>query len=160
MQISIKGNGITPERIAEAIRICERDHKNGRMLASVTVTLHFIDDLGRAVEPLREDGCEIIRNFYFQEKRTHPTAKQPAVPAPEPVDPISATDMIELAQKQAHRLLSNKEMKILIELEKTIRPERQAFVQVLSASIQKSGWFDVHQLEKILVQDYKKRQHS
>lgn len=150
MKISIKGDDVTPEKIAAALAACERDH--GLKIKGATIYVRFEDHLGRTVEPL-QDGHEITREFTF--RKTRPAVKVPQQaqqPRPEPVDPISVREMMDLCQKQAHRILSSPEMKTLVTIEKAVKPNRQDFIQALQQSLRKSGYFSIQHLEQILSQ--------
>lgn len=151
MKVIIKGNNVTPEKFAEAIQTCERDH--GLKVKKAVVFLEFEDHLGRSVQPL-QDGHEITRNFYFQKpgeiKIPQPTQQEKT----DPVDPISAREMIDLCAKAAHRMLSSNEMKILIALEKVQKPERQIFKNALRLSMQEGRSFSAHYLEQLVLQQY------
>ena len=148
MKVSIKGDDVTPEKIAAALAACERDH--GLKIKGATIYVRFEDHLGRTVEPLK-DGHEITRVFTFRKPRPvqMPAAHKPQMP-PEPVDPISAREMMDACQQQARRMLSSPEMKALIELEKTAKPGRKEFIQALHQSVSRAGYFSIQILESIL----------
>ena len=147
MKITIKGDGVTPERIAEALRKCEQDH--GLKIKGATIYLRMEDHLGRMVEPLR-DGYEISRDFTFRKPRQINMPQSSQEFSGNPPDPITARDMMELCQKQARRTLSAPEMTTLITIEKTIKPERNEFVQALRQSVAQVGRFSINHLEQLI----------
>ena len=148
MKISFKGDDITPEKIAAALAACERDH--GLKIKGATIYVRFEDHLGRTVEPL-QDGHEITREFIFWKPRPVKVPQQPVEQhRPEPVDPISAREMMDLCQKQAHRVLSSPEMKSLIAIEKTIKPNREDFIRALEVTVQNKRYFSAQYLEQII----------
>lgn len=151
MKISIKGDDVTPEKIAAALAACERDH--GLKIKGATIYVRFEDHLGRTVEPL-QDGHEITREFNFRKPRPVKVPQPAQQPRTEPVDPISAREMMELCQKAAHRALSSPEMKSLIEIEKTIKPNRPEFIQALKQSVSQAGRFSIQMLEQLLQQRF------
>ena len=155
MKIVIKGNDITPEKIAEALSTCERDH--GLKISGLTIYARMTDTIGRCCEPLSTDGGhEISREFTFNKPRPVKMPQLPQQPQPrlEPVDPIPAREMFELCSKAAHRMLSSNEMKVLITLEKAQKPERQAFQNALNLSMQQNRSFSVQYLEQLVLQQY------
>lgn len=153
MKITIKGNDVTPEKIAEALASCERDHE--LKIKGATIFLRLEDTIGRCCEPLSADGGhEISREFTFNKLRPikMPQPMQQPQPRLEPVDPIPAREMFELCSKAAHRMLSSNEMKVLITLEKAQKPERQAFQNALNLSMQQNRSFSVQYLEQLILQ--------
>lgn len=143
MKVSIRGDNVTPENIAAALAACERDH--GLKIKGATVYVRFEDNLGRTVEPL-QDGHEITREFTFRKPRPveMPTVPEPQIP-PEPVDPISAKEMLEICQRAAQRVLSAPEMTSLILMEKE-KVERHVFQGALRKTMDNSGRFNIHTL--------------
>ena len=149
MKVTIKGNDITPEKVAEALRICEKDHGH---ISGMTIYIRYRDSLGRQIEPLNQsDGQEISREFSFWKPRQTKAQKQSQTPLREPANPISVKEMVALCQKQARRVLSSPEMQALIILEKTYKPDREEFIQALTSSVQKNGYFNVKHLERTLM---------
>lgn len=147
MKVSIKGDDVTPEKIAAALSACERDH--GLKIKGATIYVRFEDHLGRTVEPL-QDGHEISREFTFRKPRPVKMPQPAQQFRPEPVDPISAREMMELCQKEAHRALSSPEMKSLITIEKTVKPNRREFIQALQQSVSNAGRFSIQMLEQLM----------
>lgn len=150
MRINIKGNDITPEKIAAALATCERDYN--LKIAGATVYVRFENSNGQTVDPL-QDGEEFSRDFWFRKSKA-PVLKQsqqaPRDPEP-PVDPIQSKEMIELCQKAAHRALSSPEMKALIEMAKgTV--SRSAFQKALKLAIDRTGRFSIAVLEQTMRQ--------
>ena len=148
MKVNIKGNNVTPEKIAAALEACERDH--GLKIKGATIYVRFEDHLGRTVEPL-QDGHEITREFTFRKPQPvkMPEAPEPQMP-PKPVDPITAKEMMEICQRAAHRVLSAPEMKSLILLEQE-KVEREVFQDALRKTMDSTGRFNIHTLERNVV---------
>lgn len=72
-----------------------------------------------------------------------PKAPPAPQPRPEPVDTISAREMIDLCQKEAKRVLSGVEMKQLIDLEKELRVDRTVFKECLNRTVKNIGKFSM-----------------
>ena len=123
MKITIRGDDITPEKVAYALRQCEKDH--GLKISGLTIYARMTDSLGRCCDPLSEDGREISREFAFRKPREAQNRKPPSSPAqPDPVDPISAREMMAACAKVAHRALSSPEMKTLQTIEQLSKPNK------------------------------------
>ena len=100
MRINIKGNNVSPEKIAAALATCERDYN--LKITGASIYVRFENSSGQHVDPLR-DGQEFTRDFWFQ-KRTVPEPVPAAPPAQsEPakqIEPITAREMlVSLLQK-------------------------------------------------------------
>lgn len=154
MKVVVRGDDITPERIAEVIHRCQRDHFDSRDLTVTGVVLYLRteDRLGRTVEVLQEDGREITREFTFRKPRAVKEPQPTPLPRPDPVDPISTREMMQICSQAAHRALSAPEMATLQTIEKTLKPNRQDFVRALNQSLQQAGRFNVQLLEQLVAQ--------
>lgn len=150
MRINVKGNDISPEKIAAALAACERDYN--LKITGATIYVRFENSSGQHVDPL-QDGQEFSRDFWFQ-KRPDPAPAPAAPPAQsepaKPVDLISAREMMELCQKAANRILSSPEMKRLIELEKTVKVDREIFRKCLDETMQNTRYFSVSDLVELV----------
>ena len=150
MRINIRGDDITPEKIAEALHRCGKDHGDLSM-AGLTIYVSYRDSWGRTVEPL-VDGAEITRDFVFRKPQIPQPSPEKQKKTPVPTNPITARDMMQLSSQAAHRALSSPEMQVLITLEKTAMPDREIFMQALSASMKKAGRFSIRDLEMMVIQ--------
>ena len=108
MRINIKGNDITPEKIASALDSCER--KYGLKIKGATIYVRFENANGQTVEPLK-DGEEFSRTFMFwrskEENDLLQQYKQPPKQGElETIDPISPKEMIEITLRINLCLLS------------------------------------------------------
>lgn len=152
MRINIKGNDIAPEKIAAALAACERDYN--LKISGATIYVRFENGSGQAVEPL-QDGEEFSRTFWFQKRKTSPASQLNPVPTSVnpviPADAISVGEMIHLCQGAAHRMLSNNEMKVLIEIEKFTPVSKYDFKEALQQTIQHNNRFSIQTLRRILV---------
>lgn len=150
MKVVVRGDDITPERIAEVIHRCQRDHFDSRDLTVTGVVLYLRteDRLGRTVEVLQEDGREITREFTFRKPRVVKEPQPTPLPRPDPVDPISTREMMQICSQVAHRALSSPEMKSLQVIEQISRPNRRDFILALNQSMQQAGRFSIQALEK------------
>lgn len=147
MRINIKGDAVTPEKIAEALKICERDHK--LKIKDAVIFVRWEDPLGRTVEPL-QDGHEVSRDFYFRVPKQALIIQALAQERPEPKDPISAKEMMKLVQKAAHRLLSAPEMSAIIAWEKEFKPDKNSFIRALDFSLKQVGRLDIKHLAQTI----------
>lgn len=140
MRINIKGNDVTPEKIAAALATCERDYN--LKVTGATIYVRFENASGQQVDPL-QNGEEFSRDFNFWKPRPVKMPKAPSVPQPqprpEPVDPISAREMIELCEKEAKRVLSGVEMKYLVDIEKNLKVDRTMFRECLARTVLNTG---------------------
>lgn len=158
MRINIKGNDITPEKIAGALAACQRDY--GLKIKGATIYVRFErdDGSGKTVEPL-QDGQEISRDFSFWRPKepvrkgpkpiTAPMSDQVSPAVPE--DLISARDMIELCQRKAMRCMSGREMETLVSYERQ-NMSRPMFEKALEQMMERAGRFNFHTLDRIIYQ--------
>lgn len=144
MRINIKGNDISPEKIAAALARCEKEYN--LKIAGATIYVRFENSSGQIVEPL-QDGEEFSRDFWFQ-KRSAPVPSQPA----EPVEQITVQEMVDCCQKAASRMLSSPEITRLIELERRVKVDRKIFCECLNQVVQRSRYFKVYALVKLVEQ--------
>lgn len=99
MRINIKGNDVTPEKVAATLVICECDYN--LKITGATIYVRFENEYGQAAEPL-QNGKEFSRDFWFQ-KKTLPTlprsevVQTPTDPEP-PADVIASGEMIRMCQ--------------------------------------------------------------
>lgn len=158
MRINIKGNDITPEKIAGALAACEQDY--GLKIKGATIYVRFErdDGSGQTVEPL-QDGHEISRDFNFWRPK-EPVRKGPKiVPAPMsnqvppavPEDLISVRDMIAMCEKKAMRCMSGPEMETLVLYERQ-KMSRPMFEKALEQMMERAGRFNIHTLDRIIYQ--------
>ena len=111
MRINIKGNDVSPEKIAAALTTCEKDYN--LKITGATIYVRFENDSGQTVEPL-QNGEEFSRDFWFQKKKAPyipppGTAKKPVAPVP-PAEAITSGEMIQMCQQAARRVLSSPEI--------------------------------------------------
>jgi len=154
MRINIKGNDVTPEKIAEALASCEREY--GLRIRGATIYVRWENEMGQNVKPLM-NGEEFSRSFAFwkqKEKVTRPTPPTPETHAKTSA-PISVKDMIELCKGKARRSLSDGEMKTLIELAKTTGVDHETFQRCLELTVAKTGRFNVVYLNSLVIDRFK-----
>ena len=153
MRINIRGNDISPEKIAAALATCEKDYN--LKITSATIYVRFENSSGQTVEPL-QDGEEFSRDFWFQKKKApyipQPgTTKKPDSPV-SPSEGITSGEMIRMCQQAAHRVLASPEMKVLMEIEKTTPISKNTFSQALLQAMQRDGGkFNIYTLRQLLV---------
>lgn len=154
MRINIRGNDVTPEKIAAALSSCER--KYGLKIKGATVYVRFENAMGQTVEPLK-DGEEFSRDFAFwkpKEKKTVPaTPEQPLLEGQEGIlDSISAKEMIEICKNVVPRSLSNAEMTVLIELANAMKVDRKIFEECVDRTMINNGYFSTVYLKTLFQQ--------
>lgn len=147
MKINIKGNAVTPDRIAEALKTCEKDYN--LKVKNATIYVRFENDYGQTVEPL-QDGSEVVRDFLFR-KVKEVEIPQPAPEPPEPAEPIPAREMIELCSKEARRTLASNEMSILIRLAEETKVDKDIFKSCLKITMVNTGKFNVLYLYHLVI---------
>lgn len=148
MKITINGNDITPERIAGALRSCERD---GLKMAGYTIYVRYKNHQNQIIEPLDENGQECTRTFSFWKK------KEVAMPNPS-IDPISKDEMINLCKNRARRFLSAPEITVLIEASKSMKIDKKCFCECLDYTMNKFGSFNISYLLSVIKQKTKSTQ--
>lgn len=152
MKINIKGNAVTPDRIAEALKTCEKDYN--LKIKNATLYVRFENDYGQTVEPL-QDGSEMVRDFIFRKvKEVEIPQPAPAPEPPEPADPIPAKDMIELCSRRIGRMLSSTEMRILILLAEDTKVDKTVFSRCLEETMLRNVQQKIYYFDKIVRQQY------
>ena len=145
MRINIKGNDVSPEKIAAALATCERDYN--LKVTGATIYVRFENSSGQHVDPLR-DGQEFSRDFWFQ--KPVPPPEPAAAPVPtrpaEPVEKITVREMVDLCQKAASRILSSPEIRRLIELERMVKVDREIFQRCMDQMMEGSRYFSIRDL--------------
>lgn len=151
MKINIRGNAVTPERIADALKECEKAY--GLKVKSATLYVRFENEHGQIVDPL-EDGYEIQREFVYRRAKEIKTPEQPADPAPEPMepmgDPMPARDMISLWQKRVGRCLAASEMATLVRLAEETKMDEAMFTRFLDMTYARGLKYPMHYFEKLV----------
>lgn len=152
MKINIRGNDITPDKIASALASCEQQH--GLKIKGATIYVRFENEMGQTVEPLK-NGEEFSRDFAFwkPKQKNCPLPKQepPSVAEePIPIEAISSREMIEICMEKAHRSLSKSEMTILMDLANTKKVSRNTFVVCVEQTMSNGGRFNASHLKSLI----------
>ena len=150
MRINIKGNDITPDKIAAALAACERDY--GLRIKGATIYVRFENAAGQTVDPL-QDGEEFSRDFVFQRREVPNWKSAPKEPEPPSEPALQIREIYAMCERSARRMLSGVEMQALAELAKTMPIGRSRMEQALGAVMQRRGRFDVNALVSVLRKD-------
>lgn len=101
MKITVKGDAVSPERIAEAM--CSLENEYGLKIRDLTMYVRFIDGRGRVVDPKLPDGEEELILTISEERKSQQFTK-----------PLSLEQLVDLLELHISRPLIKSEMEKVI----------------------------------------------
>ena len=134
MKINIRGNGVTPEQVAEILRTCEE--KYGLKTKNVTLYVRYTDENGEDVEPTLSHGA-LTEDFTFSRSAIK---REPA--------PISIEDMKSELEKAKKKPLTRVELQSVATLFE-MKIDRATFLKALYKTIEVRPNFNMRYFERV-----------
>lgn len=148
MRINIKGNAVTTDSIAEALKCCEKEY--GIKVKNATLYVRFQNENGESIEPT-EDDHEIVKEYVFDNEKAPFYKQMVREIARECGEPISAKEMGNIIEEKFDISLNASDVGILFNIVEKTQIDRKQFLMALDFVECKISKFNIRYLEKYIL---------